>query len=74
MSFGRPFDHPVTDLLRYGKHPFPNDMEQLLRKVHALNSKALDGDVASLAYDWVEGKNLDEGRQLLNKLLVSNQT
>ena len=73
MSFGSPGDRPITDLLHYSKHPLPKDIEELLRKLHALNPRALDGDVAIQAYDWEEGKNLDNGRQLLNGLLATNQ-
>jgi hypothetical protein len=73
MSFGSPGDHPITDLLRYGKHPFPADIEALLRRINDLNPKALNGDVALFAYDWEQGKNLTEGRQLLERLLAKNE-
>jgi len=60
-------------MLRYGKHPFPTDIEELLRRLNARNPSALSGDVALCAYDWEQGKNLAEGRQLLEKLLAQNE-
>ena len=57
-------------MLHYAKHPFPEDIEELLRKLNARNPKALNGDVALFAYDWEQGTNLDEGRQLLTQLLA----
>jgi hypothetical protein len=74
MSFGSPGDHPITDMLRFGKHPFPVEFERLLMRINRLNPRALDGDVALFAYDWEQGKNLVEGRQLLEKLLAQNES
>jgi hypothetical protein len=74
MSFGSPGDHPITDLLRYGKHPFPAEIEVLLRRINERNPMALNGDIALFAYDWEQGKNLIEGRQLLEKLLAQNES
>ncbi len=61
-------------MLRYGKHPFPADIETLLRKINERNPKTLNDDVALFAYDWEQGKNLTEGRQLLEKLLAQNES
>ena len=59
-------------MLKYGMHPFPAGIEALLLKLHQLNPAALDHDVCLAAFDWEEGKNVKEGQQLLEKLLVEN--
>ena len=64
MSMGGPGDHPISDLIHYGNNRFPADIAGLIVQLYALdpnmrNTYALD------AYDWAEGKSLDEGRARL---------
>ena len=73
MPNGKPGDHPLTDMLAHGKHPFPADMESMLRRILAIEPSFPDGPrryLDQLAWDrrfwdWEAGKNLDEGRQAL---------
>ena len=77
MPNGRPGDHPLTDMLVYGAHPFPQDMETLLREILAIDPGFPDGKRRYLEqiewddrfHDWVAGKNLDEGRRALRAIL-----
>jgi hypothetical protein len=54
-------------MLLYGRHPFPADVEEMLRKLYRMNP-ALVGE-ESIPYsdylDWREGINLDVGREKL---------
>lgn len=69
MPNGKIGDNPLTDMLIHGEHPFPADVEDMLRKLHALNPKLLHGfDMEP--FDWQRGKNLKEGRELLKGMLA----
>lgn len=73
MPNGTPGDHPLTDMLVHGRHPFPEDIESILRKIIALEPWFPDGRrpyLDQVAWekrfrDWALGENLDEGRQAL---------
>lgn len=77
MPNGRPGDHPLTDMLVHGAHPFPADMETMLRDILALDPGFPDGKrryVDQIAWDqrfwdWDAGKNLDEGRSAMKAVL-----
>jgi hypothetical protein len=77
MPNGKPGDHPVTDMLIHGRHPFPPDMEALLREILNLNHLFPDGKrkyVDQVAweqrfFDWEAGLNLDEGRHAMREEL-----
>ncbi|HUE73089.1 MAG TPA: hypothetical protein VMP01_19550 [Pirellulaceae bacterium] len=78
MPNGKPGDHPLTDMLVQGKHPFPADIEQMLRDVLSLDPMFPDGKrryVDQVAWDrrfvdWERGENLDEGRSALRSVLA----
>ncbi len=78
MPSGKPGDHPLTDMLVHGNHPFPPDMEAKLREVLSLDPKFPDGKRRYLDqvewerrfFDWEHGENLDEGRAALNAGLI----
>jgi hypothetical protein len=69
-------DNPLTDMFRWGKHPFPPDIEQLLRKIGAVD--ASDGRVplgqnwpyAGREWGWAGGQDLDGARRDLRHLLA----
>ena len=80
MPNGKPGDHPVTDLLVHGWHPFPEDIEALIREIHALETldarKELWASIYERAWDWQQrglskthqspkDSVLNEGRQWL---------
>lgn len=76
MSMGGPGDHPITDPIKYGENPFPADIAQMIRALYSIdpnirNIFALD------AFDWSEGKALEEGRaklraELQKRGIISN--
>ncbi len=78
MANGKPGDHPVTDMLVHGKHPFLADMEEMLREVLALDPIFPDGkrhyvdqvEWERRFFDWERGRNLDEGRTALKSVLA----
>jgi hypothetical protein len=65
---GKPNDNPITDMLFYGKHPFPGDMEAMIRKLHAIDRRLMN-DLKWEPFAWEKGERLDEGRELLRELL-----
>jgi hypothetical protein len=67
---GSPGDHPLTDLLLYGKHPFPADIEELLVRIRDVAPRYLDRIDFSEFADWEAGRNLDAGRAHLRALLA----
>ena len=77
MVNGRLGDDPLTDMLVHGKHPFPKDIEKMLREVLELDPEFPDGKryyVEQVRWlerisNWAKGKNLDEGRGELKKIL-----
>lgn len=72
MANGKPGDHPFTDMLIHGAHPFPADMEAMLRALHGTNPYLInDIDFTDFA-DWESGKNLDAGRTRLRALCVKH--
>ena len=73
MPNGRQGDHPITDMLYYNEHPFPPDIEEMLRKLHAIDPKLILGwDLADEPWDWQNGRNLDAGRKQLKALLAKH--
>ena len=69
MPNGKPGDNPITDLLVHGRHPFPPDIEAMILEIVKLDSsKTFDG-FGWKPFDWEEGKDLDEARELLGKTL-----
>jgi len=41
MAVGGPNDHPLSDLLYWGKHPFPREIEELVLAIAAITLEAL---------------------------------
>jgi len=73
MSMGGPGDHPIGDLIHYSQNPFPADIADLVRRLHALDPK-MRHTFALDAFDWVEGRALDEGRSKLQAELQKHKT
>ena len=69
MPNGKVVDHPITDLLIHYKHPFPPDMEEMIRRLHAINPALLD-NLELEPFDRERGKNLRQGRKRLRELLA----
>jgi hypothetical protein len=78
MPNGRPGDHPLTDMLVHQRHPFPEDMEEMLLEILKFDSNFPDGKRYYIEqvkwencfFDWEKGENLEEGRNALKKVLT----
>jgi hypothetical protein len=68
MPDGKKHDHPFTDLLDWGLHPFPEDVEKLVVEIHRLNPQAL-WEFASDAFGWERGEHLRNARKRLRRRL-----
>ena len=72
MPNGCPGDNPMTDLLAHGMHPFPEDIEALIREILAIDPHALDRlDISP--FRWEQGKELAKGRRYLRGKLEKLQ-
>jgi hypothetical protein len=75
MANGKPGDSPLSDLTIHGKHPFPSDIEALLLEVDALGRRpgrwplGENWPFSPREFDWEQGRDLEEGRELLAGLL-----
>jgi len=77
MPNGKPGDHPLTDMLVHGGHPFPLDIETMLREILLADPNFPDGQRHYVEqvrweqrfFDWSQGRNLDEGRDALKRAL-----
>jgi hypothetical protein len=78
MANGTRGDSPLGDMLIHGLHPFPADMEALLREVLAIQPRFPDGRRPYVQqvewmrrFDaWQRGDGLDEGRAALKQVLA----
>lgn len=71
MPNGKIHDHPITDLLVHGLHPFPAEMEALIRKIHAVNPSSLLS-LGMEPFDWEQGLNLEQGMEKLRSILAAS--
>lgn len=69
MPNGKPGDHPLNDLFAHGAHPFPEDIEQMVRELASIDPKVLD-EIEEDVFRWEAGQGLDEGRAKLKELLA----
>ena len=78
MANGKRGDSPLSDMLNHGLHPFPADIEAMLREVLAIQPKFPDGRrpyVQQIEWlnrfdAWARGDALDEGRAALKNVLA----
>ncbi len=68
MANGKPHNHPVTDTVIYGLHPFPPDVEDLVRQVRARNPGVFN-DLGWAPFEWEKGNHLMQARVLLKGLV-----
>ena len=73
MSMGGPGDHPIGDLIHYGRNAFPADIADMLLLLYSLDPKIRD-TFALDAFDWAEGRALDDGRAKLQAELAKHQS
>lgn len=80
MPNGARGDHPITDMLLHGTHPFPSDIEAMRREILESAPGFPDDKRFGRYYkdqlqwedrihDMACGMNLDEGRKALRKAL-----
>lgn len=75
MPNGKPGDNPLTDLMIHSTHPFPRDIEEMLRRIDSLGQKpgrwplGENWPYSPRELKWAEGNNLDEARELLSHLI-----
>ena len=82
MPNGKPGDNPITDMLCHGLHPFPADIERMLRELLSLNPRFPDDGRAYLEqvawvdrfFAWERGSELDEGRKALKEELAKHRS
>ena len=73
MPNGKVGDHPITDMLIHQEHPFPSDIEDMLRRLHAIDPAiVLGSDLTWEPFDWEKGRNLESGRKQLKDLLAKH--
>jgi hypothetical protein len=73
MPNGRIHDHPFTDLIVYGLHPFPADIEKLVLEIRRLDPSGLL-EFGQDAIDWERGQHLDDARLRLGQTLEDLQS
>lgn len=75
MSAGGPGDHPLTDLLNYGLHPFPAEVEELIFAIAAITPEALHDTKLPGAdwWAWARGEGIDAARKQLSSKLKELQ-
>jgi hypothetical protein len=71
MPNGKPGDHPVTDLIVHGAHPFPGDIEAMMRELHRIDPAALL-EFGAEPLEWARRKHLDSARKKLSFHLVKH--
>lgn len=69
MPNGKPGDHPLNDLFNHGAHPFPDDIEGMVRELASTDPRLLDA-IEEDVFRWAAGQGLDEGRAKLKELLA----
>jgi hypothetical protein len=68
MPNGTPGDHPYTDMVAHGKHPFPPDIESMLWKLREMDHSFID-QFGWEPFRWEKGENLDDARMKLRLLM-----
>ncbi len=75
MVNGKHGDNPLSDFVGYGEHPFPSDIEEMLRRIDAVGRAAgwsplgANWPFSPREFHWERGDDLDEARRDLSHLL-----
>lgn len=75
MPNGRPGDHPLTDLLAHGLHPFPPDVEDILLRLVQIDGRHLLNDLSDAMWlDLESNRNVEPHRKQLQELLIQHRS
>src|SRR5262245_38219454 len=72
---GKYGDNPLSDLTIHGVNRFPEEVKEMLLRIDELGRSdnrwplGENWPFASREFDWIEGKNLEEGRELLRRYI-----
>jgi|SRR5687767_15998624 len=75
MPNGKLGDNPLTDLIVYGRHVFPHDIEAFLIRIQELGRDldryplGANWPYSPLEFDWEKGEGLDKARELLQHFI-----
>jgi hypothetical protein len=70
-AHGKPGDHPVTDTIVYGKHPYPPNLEKLVIELYKLDSQAFNV-LEWEPFKWKKGEHISEAMVLLRGLIENH--
>ena len=78
MPNGREGDHPLTDMRIHGRHPFPAEIEALLRAILALDPDFFNGsrpyeqqnEWDERFFRWADRRDVPEGIVALQSVLA----
>jgi hypothetical protein len=68
MPNGKIGDNPLSDMFVHGRHPFPPDIEEMLRTLSSLGHLHLDA-IQGAPFDWEAGRFHQHARRLLRGLI-----
>ena len=73
---GKIQESPLTEMMVYGTHPFPSDIEESLRKIDEFGRRAgrfalgENWPFSPDEFEWARGENLDEAREVLAHMIT----
>lgn len=76
MPNGKPGENPLSDMILHGAHPFPPEIEELLRKIDTLGRQAgryplgENWPFTPDEFEWERGENLEEAREVLEHIIA----
>lgn len=70
MPNGKYGDSPITDMIVHGDHPFPSDMESMIKQLYIIDQNLLHEIKYEEELNWKKRKNLKQGREKLKLLLL----
>ena len=76
MPNGKSGDNPLSDLIVQSAHPFPRDIEEMLRRIDALGRRpgrwplGENWPFSPREFAWEQGRDIENARQLLSHLIT----